>query len=104
MSRLLNAIRSKDESDPKPSDDPIANSIVEALKKTEWRLSRIERISGGNANFTYRGWLKKPAGYKESYDTIVIKHAEPYVASNQQWAIDVSRSVGEAISASIVTY
>lgn len=93
MSRLLNAIRSKDDSDPNLPDDPIANNIVQALKKTDWRLSRIERISGGNANFTYRGWLKKPAGYKESYDTIIIKHAEPYVALNREWAIDVERAV-----------
>ena len=93
MSRLLNAIRSKDDSDPQIADDPIASSIVQALKKTPWRLSRIERITGGNANFTYRGWLKKPAGYKESYDTIIIKHAEPYVALNQEWKVDVTRSV-----------
>jgi hypothetical protein len=97
MSRLINAIRSNGDSDPKPSDDPIANNIVDALKKTPWRLSKIERIAGGNANFTYRGWLKKPAGYKESYDTIVIKHAEPYVALNQEWAIDVGRAVSTQI-------
>jgi 5-methylthioribose kinase len=90
MSRLLDKIRSPRSESPK-SDDPLENSILEALRPTRWKLSRLERISGGNANFTYRGTLKKPD--KDSYDTIIIKHAEPFVALNQEWKIDVGRSV-----------
>jgi 5-methylthioribose kinase len=91
MSRLLQAIRSSDSETEIPDNDPIAKDIQQALKKTRWKLSKLERLSGGNANFTYRGWLKKPD--KDSYDTIIIKHAEPYVALSKEWKIDVGRAV-----------
>ncbi|KIW02354.1 uncharacterized protein PV09_06176 [Verruconis gallopava] len=92
MSRILNAIRSS-ESEVKPSDDPIANNILDSLRKTRWKLSRIERLSGSHGNFIYRGWLKRPD--KDSYDTIVIKHAEPYAAFDNSLKLDVERSVYE---------
>jgi hypothetical protein len=95
MSRILNKIRSSSSETDIP-DDPIAKNIQDALKKTRWKVSRLERIPGGDANFTYRGWLKKP-DKGNSNDTIVIKHAEPYGALNREWAIDVGRAVSEDI-------
>ncbi|KIW01974.1 uncharacterized protein PV09_06809 [Verruconis gallopava] len=67
-------------------DDTIAEKIKCTLSKTDWKVSRLERIAGGNANFTYRGYLESGNG------TIVIKHSEPFAALNADYQLDVGRS------------
>jgi len=68
-------------------DDSIAEKIRSTLAETPWKVEKLDRISGGNANFTYRGHLEQSSG-----DTIFIKHAEPFAALNQEYALDASRS------------
>ena len=72
--------------------DSIAQKIKAALSGSYWKCSRLERISGGNANFTYRGYLDLDEE-ENANSTVVIKHAEPYVALNQAWELDVGRNV-----------
>ena len=67
-------------------NDEIASKIQSLLASTEWKVTSLNRVSGGNANFTYRGQLEKQNG------TIFIKHAEPFAALNQAYALDASRS------------
>ena len=67
-------------------DDEIAIKIQATLANTEWKVTKLDRISGGNANFTYRGYLERDG------KTIFIKHAEPFAALNQAYALDASRS------------
>jgi hypothetical protein len=65
-------------------DDAIAEKIRSTLAGTSWNVEKLDRISGGNANFTYRGYTKD--------STVFIKHAEPFAALNQAYALDATRS------------
>jgi hypothetical protein len=73
------------------SEDPIAAKVLEDLKEGPYACTSLIRLSGGTANFTYRGILKSPL--PDGTSTIVIKHAEPYVATISSWKFDVIRSV-----------
>jgi hypothetical protein len=73
------------------SEDPIAAKVLEDLEAGPYACTSLTRLSGGSANFTYRGILKSPLPDKTS--SIVIKHAEPYVATISSWKLDVIRSV-----------
>jgi len=68
--------------------DPFAETIQIALSKTPYACSKLTRLSGGNANFTYRGYL-----LDRPDETIIIKHAEDYVARNPEWKLDIERAV-----------
>lgn len=71
--------------------DPIAAKVLEDLKAGPYSCTTLIRLSGGSANFTYRGTLTSPLPDKTS--TVIIKHAEPYIAINTSWKFDVIRSV-----------
>jgi hypothetical protein len=73
------------------SEDPIATKVREDLKGGPYACTSLVRLSGGSANFTYRGILTCPLPDQTS--TIIIKHAEPYIAINSSWKLDVIRSV-----------
>ena len=57
----------------------------------------VVRLSGGNANFTYRLSMKYSEG--EDDKTMVLKHAKSYVANMKDFPIvlDTKRQVGEVI-------
>lgn len=75
--------------------DPVAIKVLSNLKGTRYACSSLSLVSGGNANFTYRGNLLSPlTDDTYSPETIIVKHAEPYIASNPEWELDVGRSVG----------
>lgn len=67
--------------------DEIRDQIAQELSKTPFACSSLSRLSGGNANFVYRG---NPSS---SPDSIVIKHSKDYVASNPNFKLDAKRSV-----------
>lgn len=73
------------------AEHPIAAKVLEDLKGGPYACTSLIRLSGGTANFTYRGTLTSPLPDKAS--TIIIKHAEPYIAINASWNLDVIRSV-----------
>jgi hypothetical protein len=73
------------------SEDPIAAKILSDLKGTPYACTSLFRLRGGTANFTYRGIL---AGYLADYaPTIIIKHAEAYLALSSNCELDVIRLV-----------
>ena len=61
------------------------------LTDTPYACSDLTPLSGGVANFTCRGQLVTPLA--DGTKTVVIKHAEPYVALNKSFKLDVARSV-----------
>ncbi len=73
------------------AEDAIAAKVLEDLKGGPYACTSIVRLSGGSANFTYRGTLASPLPDKTS--TVIIKHAEPYIATITSWKLDVIRSV-----------
>ncbi|KFX92520.1 hypothetical protein V490_05338 [Pseudogymnoascus sp. VKM F-3557] len=72
------------------SQDKIAVEILESIKETPYACSSLDRLSGGSANFTYRGTLLSALPSGEP--TVVIKHTEPYVATMPSFALDAVRS------------
>jgi hypothetical protein len=73
------------------SEDPIATKVLADLKDSPYACTSLVRLSGGTANFTYRGTLTTPL--PEGTTSIIIKHAEPFVAIDSSFKLDVIRSV-----------
>jgi hypothetical protein len=70
-------------------DEAVTDKIRTILADTPWAVSKLERLSGGFANFTFRGFLEKKQGDSK---TVIIKHAEPFAALNQTASLDATRS------------
>ena len=67
--------------------DEVHDEIKEELSQTEFACSSLSRLSGGTANFVYRGKLASTG------ESIVIKHAKDYLASNKSFNLDITRCV-----------
>jgi hypothetical protein len=74
-----------------PPEDPIAAKIFSDLKGTPYACTSLFRQKGGTANFTYRGILARYLA--DNAPTIIIKHAEPYLALSSDCELDVIRLV-----------
>ena len=61
------------------------------LSKTPFASTEVVALSGGNANYVYRLYLKNPY---EGRDSLVMKHGRPYVRSNSTIALATERQVG----------
>lgn len=70
----------------------VALQVQESLKETPFACEKLETLSGGVANFTYRGTLVKPLG--NGSKTVVVKHGEGYAALSPQFELDLKRCVG----------
>ncbi|KAJ5986641.1 hypothetical protein N7451_011006 [Penicillium sp. IBT 35674x] len=65
--------------------DEVRDQIAQELSQTPFACSSLTRLSGGTANFVYRG---TPAS---TPDSIIIKHTKSYVASNLSFKLDPKR-------------
>ena len=77
------------------TNDPMIHRLKDALTNTAYACSSFDRLSGGTANFTYRGYLEIP---EDGISSIVIKHSEPYIARVPSWPLDISRCVGTVLA------
>ncbi|KAJ5729876.1 Aminoglycoside phosphotransferase [Penicillium malachiteum] len=71
--------------------DAVRDLIAQQLESTPYACSSLTRLSGGTANFIYRGTLSG------SHDSIIIKHSKDYVASNPNFMLDTQRSYFEEV-------
>jgi hypothetical protein len=76
--------------------DEVSQKVQESLKGGPYECSQLVKLSGGTANFVYRGILVSPL--EDSSETIVIKHTESYVASSPDFKLTVSRCVSSLLS------
>lgn len=67
--------------------DPTRDKIAQQLSPTPFACSSLTRLSGGTANFVYRGTLSSTG------QSVVIKHTKDHSASNPEFQIDVTRCV-----------
>ena len=67
--------------------DETRDEIAQQLSPTPFACSSLTRLSGGTANFVYRGTLSSTG------QSIVIKHTKDHSASNPDFKIDVTRCV-----------
>ncbi|KAJ5136831.1 hypothetical protein N7448_005385, partial [Penicillium atrosanguineum] len=65
--------------------DEVRDQIAKQILHTPFACSSLSRLSGGNANFVYRG---KPSS---SPNSIVIKHSKDYGAFNPNFKLDAKR-------------
>lgn len=65
-------------------EDESKNQISQALPK-HFACSSLTRLSGGTANFVYRGLLS------DTTKSIIIKHTKEHSASNPNFKIDIQR-------------
>lgn len=68
--------------------DTVRNEVEQELAKTSFGCSSLSRLSGGTANFVYRGIPL--SGNPES---IIIKHTKNYLSSNASFKLDAERCV-----------
>jgi hypothetical protein len=64
--------------------------VYDHLSKTPFASTAVIPLSGGNANYVYRLWLKNPYGGR---DSLVLKHARPYVKTYLTLAFATERQV-----------
>nr|QCL09110.1 DmxR19 [Cryptosporiopsis sp. 8999] len=66
--------------------------IAQELSETLYACSSLTLLSGGTANFLFRGVLAQPL--QDGTKTIIIKHSKEFVSANRHFQLDVSRCVG----------
>ncbi|KAH6624462.1 kinase-like domain-containing protein [Chaetomium sp. MPI-SDFR-AT-0129] len=73
--------------------EKLTEQVLDELSTTEYACSSLKTLSGGSANFIYKGTLIKPLsdGTKE----IAVKHGEEFIASFPQYKIPLSRCQAE---------
>ena len=78
----------------------ISVQLQESLKEAPYACSSLQSLSGGTANFVYRGTLVRPLE-DDGATTIIIKHSEPYVAQNPAFKLTTDRCVCQALLSSL---
>ncbi|KAI1156989.1 kinase-like domain-containing protein [Nemania diffusa] len=76
----------------------LAQQVVDQLSQTPYACSVVTKLSGGTANFVYRGNLLQPLpGDTGSVaaDTIVIKLSTEFSAVNRDFPLDITRCIFE---------
>lgn len=79
-------------------DALLVQHLLLELSKTRYACSSLLKLSGGTANFVYRGILLQPLDPQDvtqtaTTKTVVIKHSKDFVPGNVDFAIDVTRCV-----------
>jgi hypothetical protein len=74
--------------------DEVLQNVRESLRDSPYACTSLVKLSGGTANFVYRGALETPL--EDGSKTIVIKHTEPYVASNPKFKLTATRCVSSS--------
>jgi hypothetical protein len=64
------------------------------LSSTPFAASKVTLLAGGTANFTYRAVLHEPYIHNQCpIHTMIVKHAEPYIATSRDFPLEVERQV-----------
>ena len=72
-------------------DHQITAKINQSLISTPYDCTSLTRLSGGTANFVYRGILQRPLD--DGTKTVIIKHAEEFLASAKDFKLTADRCV-----------
>ena len=67
-----------------------AKGVLAYLATTPFASMSAEQLSGGHTNFIFRLQLNTP---HQGHQTLILKHARPYVASAADFSLPVSRQV-----------
>ncbi|TFY81019.1 hypothetical protein EWM64_g2985, partial [Hericium alpestre] len=64
------------------------HGVSQYLESTPFASSSVTKLAGGTGNFTFRLHLRTP---HNGQPTLILKHAEPYVALAKDIAFPVER-------------
>ena len=64
--------------------------VLHYLSKTPFASAEVVPLSGGNANYVYRLYLKNPY---QGRDSLVMKHGRPYMKTDSKLALATERQV-----------
>ncbi|EJC98715.1 uncharacterized protein FOMMEDRAFT_23526 [Fomitiporia mediterranea MF3/22] len=72
--------------------------LLTYLANTPFASTRVEPLSGGYGNFIFRLHLVKPfaASTGENLQTVILKHAKPWAASDKSFDLAIERQATEA--------
>lgn len=59
--------------------------LPDILRRLSYDCSHLERLSGGTANFVFRG--------TRDSDSVIVKHTKDYIASNREFQLPAERCV-----------
>lgn len=76
-----------------PPDPAITSQILDELLSTPYACSSLSRLSGGTANFVYRGTLRVPLCDPAGTSTVILKHAEEFLAGFKDFKLTADRCV-----------
>lgn len=71
--------------------DEMSLKVQEWLQDGPYACTSLNKLSGGTANFVYRGTLAAPL--QDGSKTVVIKHTEGYVAQSPNFKLTTTRCV-----------
>jgi hypothetical protein len=71
--------------------DQLCIKIEKELSQTRYSCLSLSPLSGGSANFLFRGTLSQPL--EDGSQTVIIKHSKEFVSVNRNFHLDVSRCV-----------
>ncbi|KAL3469765.1 kinase-like domain-containing protein [Aspergillus californicus] len=75
------------------ADPEIKAAVANELSSTPFACTELTQLSGGTANFVYRGVLSQPLA--DGTTTVIVKHTKDYVASNRAFKLDAKRCLTE---------
>ncbi|TAQ85260.1 hypothetical protein B7494_g6422 [Chlorociboria aeruginascens] len=73
--------------------DQIGLDIAKELFQTQYACSSLSLLSGGSANFLFRGILAQPL--QDGRKTVIIKHFKEFISANRNFHLDISRCLFE---------
>lgn len=90
-----------------PTEEEVLAKVQESLTHRAYKCTSLTKLSGGTANYVYRGVLAgnvsqndtvkqiliDAAPLQDGTKSIVIKHTPPYVASNPAFSLTADRCV-----------
>lgn len=74
-----------------PTADEIISRIADELASTEYACSSLEPLSGGTANFLFKGKLQNPL--RDGTAEVAVKHGEGFSASRSTLELSTRRCV-----------
>jgi hypothetical protein len=83
--------------------DVLSAQILQKLSQTLYASSSLTELSGGTANFVFRGILAQPLPIQDrsiatSTKSVIIKHSTDFAAINRDSPLDISRCVSSLLS------
>ncbi|KAI1496178.1 kinase-like domain-containing protein [Biscogniauxia marginata] len=75
-------------------EQALVQQVLHQLAGSPYACSALVKLSGGTANFLYRGDLTQPLP-SSAADTVIVKVSTDYVAINRDFPLDVTRCAFE---------